>query len=123
MTTYLTLEDLLTLVEDLDVGPVRDVRLLDSAAHRPTTRLWGSDAYGSLDEKAAALLQSLLGNHTLIDGNKRLGWLAGAVFYDINRNDLDAPDDDAYDFVISADGTLADVGTIAAQLQQWSRPR
>ena len=94
MTNHLTLEDLLTLVDDLAVGPVRDLGLLESAAHRPTTALWGRDAYPTLDEKAAALLQSLVGNHALVDGNKRLGWLATVVFYALNDVDLDAPDDD-----------------------------
>lgn len=123
MTEYLTLEDLLILVEDLDVGPVRDVGLLDSAAHRPTTQLWGSDAYPSVDEKAAALIQSLVGNHALVDGNKRLGWLAVVVFYGLNGAELEVPDDDAYAFVISiADGSLSEVTDIAAQLQRWSRP-
>lgn len=63
MTVHLTREDLLTLVADLCVGPVRDVGLLESAAHRPSTRVWGRAAYPSLDEKAAALLESLVRNH------------------------------------------------------------
>src|SRR5699024_67238 len=49
---YLSLEDLLTLVDDLQVGPVRDLGLLESAAHRPTTTLWGAEAYDGLDLKA-----------------------------------------------------------------------
>jgi death-on-curing protein len=122
VTDYLTLEDLLALVDDLAVGPVRDVGLLDSAAHRPQARLWGTEAYASLDDKSAALLQSLLGNHALVDGNKRLGWLAVVVFYAINGVELEAPDDDAYDFVISvADGSVSAVADIAEQLQRWSR--
>ena len=84
MTAYLSLEDLLALVEDLQLGPVRDLGLLASAAHRPMTTLWGQDAYLTLEEKAAALLESLVRNHALVDGNKRLGWLATVVFLDIN---------------------------------------
>lgn len=122
MTVYLTLQDLLGLMDDLQVGPVRDAGLLDAAAHRCQARLWGADAYATLDEKAAALLQSLVGNHPLVDGNKRLGWLAVAVFCDINGAVVEAPDDDVYDFVISiADGTLSDVTLIAEQFQRWSR--
>ena len=75
MTRYLTLEDLLSLIDDLQVGPLTDLGLLDSAAHRPMATLWGRDAYLTLDQKAAALLESLLRNHPLADGNKRLGWL------------------------------------------------
>ena len=48
---------------------------------------------------------------------------AVVVFYALNGVDLDAPDDDAYDVVISvADGTRSDVAEIAQQLHQWSRP-
>ncbi len=36
---------------------------------------------------------------------------------------IDAPDDDAYVFVIAiADGSIDDVRAIAAQLAAWSRP-
>ncbi len=123
MTQHLTLDDLLVLVEDLEIGPVRDPGLLASAAHRPTTTLWGREAYPTLDEKAAALMHSLVANHALVDGNKRLGWLAVVVFYALNGSDLEAPDDDAYDFVISvADGTRSEVADIAQQLHLWSRP-
>ena len=61
----------MALVEDLGVGPVRDVGLLESAAARPRTSLWGGDAYPTLGSKAAALLDSLVNNHALVDGNKR----------------------------------------------------
>ena len=123
MTQHLTLDDLLVLVEDLEIGPVRDPGLLESAAHRPTTTLWGREAYPTLDEKAAALLHSVVVNHALVDGNKRLGWLAVVVFYALNGSDLDAPDDDAYDLVTSvADGTRSEVADIAQQLHLWNRP-
>lgn len=123
MTEYLTLDDLLALVGDLEIGPVRDLGLLGSAAHRPTTQLWGSDAYASLDEKAAALIQSLVGNHALVDGNKRLGWLGLVVFYGLNGVALEVADDAAFDFVTAiADGSLSDVIDIAVRLQGWRHP-
>ena len=50
MTEYLTLEDLLALIGDLGVGPVRDLGLLESAAHRPTTALWGRDVYATIEK-------------------------------------------------------------------------
>ena len=87
MIEYLTLEDALLLIEELAVGPVRDLGLVDSALHRPAVTLWGRDAYTTIDEKAAALLDSLVRNHPLVDGNKRLGWLATLVFLDINVGD------------------------------------
>ncbi len=119
MTAHLTLEDLLSLVDDLAVGPVRDLGLLESAAHRPTTQLWGNEAYPSLDEKAAALLESVVGNQALVDGNERLGWLAVAVFYGLNGVELDAPDDDAYDLVVAVASGRMVLSDAAASLCQW----
>ena len=60
MTEYLALEDLLALTAELGVGPVRDLGLLESAVRRPATILWGRDAYTTINEKAAALLDSVV---------------------------------------------------------------
>ena len=119
MTALLTVEDLLSLVEDLQVGPVRDVGLLDSAAHRPGAVLYGHEAYPTLDRKAAALLDSLVGNHALVDGNKRLGWLAVVVFYGLNDEALEAPDDPAYELVMAVARRELTVDEIAAVLSGW----
>ena len=61
-TDYLSLEDLLDLVNALGAGPVRDLGLLDSACHRPRAGLFGQEAYPRLSAKAAALMHSLAGN-------------------------------------------------------------
>jgi death-on-curing protein len=72
--------------------------------------------------KAAALLHSLARNHPLVDGNKRLAWLATYVFCAKNGVELDPADDDAYALVIGvATGELSDVGEIAARLCEWAR--
>lgn len=119
MIEYLTLEDVLALIDDLKVGPIRDVGLLDSAVHRPQATVFGVDAYPEIDQKAAVLLESLVRNHALIDGNKRIGWLATVVFYGLNHIELEAPDDDAYDLVIAiASGAIAFKET-AAHLMGW----
>lgn len=121
MTIFLTTEDLLALAGDLGVGPLRDVGLLESATHRPMTSMWGNEAYSTLFLKAAALLDSLVNNHALIDGNKRLGWLATVVFLDLNGIWIEAPDDDAYDLVIAvADGT-ATLSEISDALDSWAQ--
>ena len=118
MVEYLTLEDALSLIEDLAVGPVRDLGLLDSALHRPATMLWGHDAYATIDEKAAALLDSLVRN-PLVDGNKRLGWLATLVFLDINGHWVEAPDDDAYRLVMAVAAGKLLLKEITEALSQW----
>lgn len=122
MITYLSLEDLLSLAGDLGVGPLRDLGLLDSAGHRPQTNLFGSDAYPSLDEKAAVLLESILRNHPLVDGNKRLGWLSLVVFYGLNGVRLDAPDDEAYDLVIALATSAIDYHAAAETLRSVHAP-
>lgn len=119
MIEYLTLEDVLSLVEDLRVGPVRDVGLLDSAVHRPRVSVFGREAYPSLDEKAAVLLESLGGNRVLFDGNKRLGWLSVVVFYGLNGIDVDAPDDEAYVLVIAVASGTATYQEVSARLATW----
>jgi len=119
MTDYLTVEDLLRLTRDLGIGPVSDIGLLDSAAHRPTTSLYGHEAYPSIDKKAAVLLESVVANHPLVDGNKRLGWLAVVVFYGLNGIDLDAPDDEAYDLVIEVASGHPPYADTAVVLRSW----
>ncbi|MBK8446927.1 MAG: Fic family protein [Micropruina sp.] len=101
MIEYLTLEDVLRLIEDLQVGPIRDVGLLGSAVRRPQAMVFGVDAYPKIDQKAAVLLESLVRNPALIDGNNRVGWLATVVFYGLNDMELEAPDDEGYDLVTS----------------------
>lgn len=122
MTVYLALDDFVTLIEDLGVGPVRDWGLLEAAAHRPATTVWGADAYLEIDDKAAALLESLVRNHALVDGNKRLGWLSVTVFYGLNGWQLDAPEDPAYDLVVSMAEGAARLSECAQTLAAWRRP-
>ena len=114
---HLDLEDLLGLVRALGTGPVRDVGLLDSAAARPRSVTFGQDAYDTLPLKAAALLHSLVGNHALVDGNKRLGWLATVVFLDLNGHAPDLDDDAAFALVMDVAAGTADVEEIATRLR------
>jgi death-on-curing protein len=114
---HLDLEDLLRLVRLLSVGPVRDVGLLDSAANRPRSIAFGQDAYPSLAHKAAALLHSLARNHALVDGNKRLAWLATVVLLDLNRSAPDLTDEEAFDLVVDVAAGRILVDEIAERLK------
>lgn len=90
--------------------PIRDMGLLGSAAARPQTTVFGEDAYPDIWTKAAALLQSVVKNHPLIDGNKRLGWPSTAVFLALNGVATHrASNDDVYEIVI---GIAAGASTI-----------
>lgn len=114
---YLDLEDLLGLVRALGAGPVRDLGLLDAACARPRSSAFGEDAYPTLEQKAAALLHSLVRNHALVDGNKRLGWLATTVFLDLNGHAPPPTDDEAFELVMSVARGELDVDEIAARLR------
>ncbi|WP_241251644.1 type II toxin-antitoxin system death-on-curing family toxin [Candidatus Protofrankia californiensis] len=114
---YLDLEDLLTLVRGLGAGPVRDVGLLDAAAARARSSAFGQDAYPTLASKAAALLHSVARSHPLVDGNKRLAWLAAVVFLDVNRHATDLSDNEAFDLVMDVARGVAEVEEIADWLR------
>jgi death on curing protein len=119
VTRYLTVEQALRIARAAVGGPVqvRDIGLLEAAVHRPRTSVLGQDAYPDVYTKAAALLHSLARNHALVDGNKRLAWLATYVFCAKNGVELDADDDRAYDLVIAvASGALDEVDEIAKVL-------
>jgi death-on-curing protein len=118
---YLDLDDLVALAERLlgPTPPIRDVGLLGSAVARPQTTAFGVDAYPDLWAKAAALLLSLVKDHALVDGNKRLGWLATAVFLDINGIDVSvAGNDDVYDLVIDVAAGNHTVAEVADRLSR-----
>jgi len=121
---YLTLEELLVIasrVIDGDVA-VRDMGLLESAAARPKTSVFGEDAYPDLHSKAAAMLLSICLNHALIDGNKRLALAATIVMLGINGWELTVSNDDAYELVIAvAEGHIREVNDVAKALMAGSQ--
>lgn len=122
---YLDRADIIALGPLVLGGPlaVRDWGLIESALARPATSVFGEDAYPTMLEKAAALLLSLVTNHPLVDGNKRLGLAATILFLYKNGCELAYDEDEAYDFMISvADGTLRDVAAVAAVLSGWTAP-
>ena len=123
MTEYLTLEDVLQLIDDLGIGPIRDVGLLDSAVHRPQVTVFGQDAYPSIDHKAAVLLDSLVRNHALVDGNKRLALAATIAFLGLNGRRLTLNNEEAYTLVMDvASGHLEDVPGIAGLIEAKTGP-
>ena len=118
---FVDLDDLIDLARALigDPPPIRDIGLLGSAVARPQTTVSGEDAYPDLFTKAAALLHSIVNNHALVDGNKRLGWLATAVLLSLNGVSVTViSNDDVYDLVIDVAANRADVEHIANELRR-----
>ena len=123
---YLDLEDVLHIAGRVLDGRVeiRDAGLLAAAVARPQTTVFGQDAYPSLHGKAAALLHSVVNNHALVDGNKRLGLACVIAFLGLNGWRLSLTNDEAYDLVMQvADGSLSEVGDISEALAAGSGPR
>src|SRR3954468_1988765 len=119
---YLTFEDALDLCTVLGERfgtpiVIRDEGLLDSALHRPMSGYGDHEAYADLATKAAALLDSIADNHALVDGNKRLAWMATDVFLRLNSSRPALSPDEATALVLDvAAGKLA-LDQIAARLR------
>lgn len=60
-----------------------DKKLIFSALARPIQSVMGKDAYKTVYEKAAALLDSIANNHGFRDGNKRTAMLPPATIWTI----------------------------------------
>ena len=117
---FLDLDDVIELAGRLlgKPPPIRDMGLLGSAVARPRTSAFGEDAYPDLWTKAAALLQSVVSNHALVDGNNRLGWLSTAVFLEINGIEISSADNDpVYELVMDVAAGRAGVDEIAQRLR------
>ena len=67
-----------------------------------------------MEEKAAVLLHSLVGNHALIDGNKRLALAATIAFLGVNGRRLSWSNDEAYELII--DVVTGQLGEVASRV-------
>lgn len=63
---------------------MRDIGLLESAIARQHVAPFGHEQYPTLDLKVAALCDSIARSHPLIDGNKRLSFIAARLTYYLN---------------------------------------
>lgn len=95
---------------------LRDPAMLGSALARPRNK-WSYDAERDLAVLAAAYCFALVKNHPFVDGNKRVGFVALAVFLDLNGVRLAAPEAGA---AIMVEG-LADGSFDEAALAAWIR--
>ena len=92
---------------------VRDQGAVESAVFRPQTGY-----YNSLEEEAAALMESLANNHGFLDGNKRIAFTATDVFLRRNGSYIDVAAGDGYEFI---DGSLSQHKLRFAHILDWLR--
>ena len=101
---------------------VRDLGLLQSAVSRLQAVFDGNELYSDIYQKAAALLESLINNHPFVDGNKRTGITATAMFLQINDYFLTASNQEVESFVLSVASGKQSVQTITEWLRLHSNP-
>ncbi|WP_374372705.1 type II toxin-antitoxin system death-on-curing family toxin [Tabrizicola sp.] len=114
-----TLADALTAHDEALTYGGRDginsLHLIESALGRPY-----SGYHRSMAAKAAALLESMVGNHGFVDGNKRTAWLLVELLLARSGYSLQIPDEERLDdFVVS----VAAGETEFAQIQSWFASR
>jgi death-on-curing protein len=99
MTEFVDLEIFVTQLKRVGFH-IRDLGLLESALVRPQTSLFGEDAYPTLELKAAVMVESIILNHPMVDGNKRSSWLALNLFVELNDFEIIATQDEVFDYVL-----------------------
>jgi death on curing protein len=99
---------------------VRDLGLLLSALACPQATFEGQDLYPDLFSKAAALLESLIGNHGFLDGNKRTAITSVGLFLRINGYRLTADNQQLEIFTLQCAQHLVSLDQIAIWLKNHS---
>jgi death on curing protein len=92
---------------------VRDAGTIEGAIFRPQTGY-----YDSVEEEAAAMMESLGMNHGFIDGNKRIAFTAADVFLRRNGFYLEVDSQDGYAFI---EGSLARQEFKFGRILEWIR--
>ncbi len=118
--TYLTVEQVLFLhmrlvQETGGTHGIRDLAMLQSAVARPQATFAGQNLYPDLHAKAAALMHSLVENHPMLDGNKRLGAASAGLFLQRNGWRLTATNAELAAFTLR----VARGGVNVTEITQW----
>lgn len=119
---YLTLGEVVELYEQLvrrtgGSSGIRDLRSLESAIAQPKASFGGKDLHPTLVDKAAAFAFSIVGNHPFVDGNKRAGHAAMALFLTLNGHAIQAPVDEQEKLMLD----VASGNVDRAALAEWLR--
>lgn len=80
---------------------IRDFSLLSSAIAIPRSTFDGNYLYKDIFEMAAAYIYHISQNHPFVDGNKRTALASGLVFLDFNKIDLNDPDEELYEMMMT----------------------
>jgi len=126
VTAYLSVEQVLFL-HALQVGRfggskgLRDRSALESAVARAQMTFGGDDLYPDVAAKAAALLHSLVQNHPFVDGNKRVGAHAMALFLLANGHEPEFTPSELTKVILAVARGEVGVEALAIWIRQRSR--
>jgi death-on-curing protein len=98
---------------------LRDNELLESALSRPYQTFDSKDLYPTTEEKASAIIESIITNHPFTDGNKRTGYTVFRLLLLSDGKDIACSQEEKYRFVISiAEGKLD-----YEEILKWTRSK
>jgi death-on-curing protein len=97
---------------------VRDENGLKSALERPFSGFGETEFYPNPEEKAGAILESIVKNHPFIDGNKRTGYVLMRLVLMNFDKDIQATQGEKYDFVIAVASGQLDFQEIVTWIKQ-----
>jgi death-on-curing protein len=120
---YISIDQVETLHESQieaygGLGGIRDRGALESAVARPAMTFGGEDLYPDVAAKAAALMHSLVMNHSFVDGNKRVGAQAAIVFILVNESDLNVSSDELVSMTLAVARGEVDAESLAIWFRQ-----
>ena len=96
---------------------VRDDGVIDSALARPLNR-WAHENQSDLAALAAAYGYGLTRGHGYLDGNKRVGFVAMAIFLDLNGWSVEAPEPDVVQVMVAVAAGEMSEDALAAWLHR-----
>jgi death-on-curing protein len=97
---------------------IRDQNALKSAIIRPFGGYDNVEFYPTTEEKAAAILESIVKNHPFIDGNKRSGYVLMRLTLMNHGKDVNATQEEKYAFIIAIASGKLDFQQIADWIKQ-----
>jgi death-on-curing protein len=123
---YLTAEQVLfiharLIAETGGEHGVLNLGLLQSAVARPQASFDGQDLYPELFSKAGALLESLIGNHAFVDGNKRTAITSAGLFLRLNGYQLTASNQELVNFTLQCAQKLISLEQMITWLKSHSQ--
>jgi death on curing protein len=120
MTDYLTVAEVYLMQHRLiemfgGIHGVRDRGAVEAAVFRPQIGY-----YGSVEQEAAALMESLANNHGFVDGNKRIAFTAADVFLRRNGFYIEVVATEGYEFIA---GSMERQEFRFSRIVEWIRQR